>query len=430
MTNYKHFDITERYRIEHSLNEKKSMTQIAVLLSRSLSSISREIKNHIVIRQTGAIGKSYNNCDKRFICEHKTVCARKQCNHNYCRYCKFCNSFCPDYEEASCPHFEKPPYVCNGCPNIPRCTLRKRFYKASDAQKEYRQVISESRSGISVDENTLKNLDELISPLLKNGQSIHHIYSNNKDRIMLDEKTIYNYVNQGLLSARNMDLPRKVRYRPRKKAKDSFKVDKGCRLGRSMDDYLTFMEEHPDTPVVEMDTVEGAKGGKVLLTLHFTTSQLMLAFLRDANTSGSVIDVFSMLWEELGAETFSTLFPVLLTDNGSEFSNPSAIEFDEDGNRRTRIFYCNPSSPYQKPRVENNHEFIRRIIPKGRSLDDLTQEDINLMMNHINSYKRRKLNDISAIDVFSLLHGNDVIRKLGIITVDPNKIILKPKLLK
>lgn len=308
--------------------------------------------------------------------------------------------------------------------------MRKKFYRARFSNEEYREVLRESRTGISIDEYELLRLDELISPLIMNGQSIHHIYSNNKDRIMMDEKTIYNYVDQGLFLARNIDLPRKVRYRPRKKAKDSFKVDKRCRLGRRMEDYLAFINENPDTPVVEMDSVEGTKGGKILLTLHFTTSQLMLAFLRDSNTSQSVIDVFNMLWENLGPQTFRALFPVLLTDNGSEFSNPSAIEFDEDGNRRTGIFYCDPSSPYQKPRVENNHEFIRRIIPKGRSFDEFTQDDINIMMNHINSYRRRKLNDSSAMDVFSFLHGNDVIQKLGITPVEPNKIILKPKLLK
>ncbi len=207
---------------------------------------------------------------------------------------------------------------------------------------------------------------------------------------MLDEKTIYNYVDQGLLSTRNIDLPRKVRYRPRKRKTGNCKVDKRCRIGRTFEDYREFLMGNPDTGVVEMDTLEGTKGGKVLLTLQFTISQLMLAFLRDSNTSRSVIDVFNMLGEILGHETFRHLFPVLLTDNGSEFSNPIKIEFDESGNRRTRIFYCDPYSPYQKPRVENNHEFIRRIILKGKSLDDFTQEAINLMMNHINSYGRRK----------------------------------------
>ncbi len=87
-----------------------------------------------------------------------------------------------------------------------------------------------------------------------------------------------------LFSARNLELPRKVKYRPRKKAAGHFKVDKSCRIGRTYKDFLLFMKEHPDTPIVEMDSVEGVKGGKILLTIHFTDSQFMLAFIRNANT--------------------------------------------------------------------------------------------------------------------------------------------------
>jgi IS30 family transposase len=174
-------------------------------------------------------------------------------------------------------------------------------------------------------------------------------------------------------------LPRKVRYRPRKKAKARFKVDKTCILGRSYNDFLIFMK-NKESAVVQMDTVEGRIGGKVILTLSFVNSSFMLAYLRDANTSKSVTDIFQMLWEVLEKEYFMELFPVILTDNGSEFSNPAAIEFDEENNRRTNLFYCHPSSPFKKGALENNHEFIRRILPKGTSFEHLTQEkDIQLI---------------------------------------------------
>lgn len=135
----------------------------------------------------------------------------------------------------------------------------------------------------------------------------------------------------------------------------------------------------------------------------------MLAFIREANTSQSVIGTFERLYTDLGPDTFKELFPVILTDNGSEFSNPSAIEFDQEGNRRTHIFYCDPSAPYQKGAAENNHESIRRIVPKGRSFNTYSQEAITLMMNHINSYGRRKLNDRSPHAVFSFLHRTDTL---------------------
>ena len=133
----------------------------------------------------------------------------------------------------------------------------------------------------------------------------------------------------------------------------------------------------------------------------------------------------------LGKATFNQLFPVILTDNGSEFSNPKEIEYRKSiPCLRTRVFYCDPSAPYQKGSCEVNHELIRRILPKGTSFDELTQEDIFLMMNHINSYKRKKLNDRSPYEVFSFYYGEDLLKKLGCSPVAAENIILKPKLLK
>lgn len=261
------------------------------------------------------------------------------------------------------------------------------------------------------------------------GQSLHHIFVSNPDEFTLSEKTIYRYVNGCLLSARNIDMPRVCRLKPRKTKPIQHKVDKQCRIGRSYQEFLAFMGTNPDTAIVEMDTVEGKKGGSVLLTLHFKSCGFMLAFLRERNTSQSVIDVFRNLYSIIGKAHFQKLFPVILTDNGSEFSNPSALETAEDGTKITSIFYCNPSSPYQKATIENNHEFIRRIIPKGQSFDELTQKDVDLMINHINSYRRMKLNDKSAYESFSFFYGQEILDRLGMIQIPPNHILLRPALL-
>jgi IS30 family transposase len=190
------------------------------------------------------------------------------------------------------------------------------------------------------------------------------------------------------------------------------------------------MKNHPDAPIVQMDSVEGSKGGKVLLTLFFLEAEMMLVFLRDTNDSRSVIDTFDRLYIELGPDVFMELFPLLLGDNGSEFSNPKAIEFDLQGNRRTHIFYCDPSSPFQKGAAENNHELIRRIIPKGTNLDSYCQADINLMMDHINSYGRKKLGDKSPYEVFAFIHGEVLLNKLGCRPIPHQEITLQPSLLK
>ena len=176
--------------------------------------------------------------------------------------------------------------------------------------------------------------------------------------------------------------------------------------------------------------MEGVQGGKVLLTIHFVGASLMLAFLRDSNDSQSVIDIFDRLYLELRPDIFIDLFPILLADNGSEFSNPSAIEFDRQGNRRCHLFYCNPSAPYQKGAAENNHEFIRRVIPKGVDLGRFTQEQISLMMSHINSYLRKALGNKSPYETFAFLHGEEILEKFGLRKIPSDEIILSPELLK
>lgn len=430
MAKHKHFTLSERVEIEGYLKNGYSFKAIGRELNRDCTTIAKEVKYHIIYLRKGTYGRAFNNCLLRKDCIYSKLCKNPECKHKYCKFCSKCYSFCEDYKEEKCSKLLKPPYVCNGCEQRHGCSLEKAVYSASSAQKEYETLRSESRSGITIDETEAQRLDSIISPLILRGQSIHHICSNNIDAIMCSERTIYNYVDQSLFSARNIDLPRKMRYRPRKRKPGSFKVDKSCRVGRTYDDYIRYINDNPDTPIVEMDTVEGTKGGKVLLTMHFRQQQFMLAFIRDDNTSRSVLLIIEKLYWELGPDLFIQLFPVFLVDNGSEFTNPSAIEFDAQGNRRTRIFYCDPSSPYQKPAVENNHEFIRRVIPKGHSLDDFNQDQISLMMNHINSYTRKKLNNQSPYRVFSFFYGSDVLKKLGAVVIPSKDILLKPELLK
>ena len=97
---------------------------------------------------------------------------------------------------------------------------------------------------------------------------------------------------------------------------------------------------------------------------------------------------------------------------------------------RTKIFYCDPSAPYQKGACEVNHELIRRILPKGSSFDELTQQDITLMMNHINSYRRKKLNGKSPYEAFSFYYGEDLAERLRCHEVAAKDINLTARLLK
>lgn len=429
MAKNKHLTLDERYKIQHMLDAKKSFASIARSIGKDRSTVSKEIRNHLLFKQTGCLGILFNDCANRTHCSSRLFC-KLDCPDCKFGKCSLCIKHCDAYEKELCPRHDKAPYVCNGCSARSRCTLEKRLYSATYAQQEYELVAREVRSGVCITEDEALLLDEIISPLIKQGQSIHHIVQNNAPDIMYSEKTIYNYVDKGVLSVKNIDLPRKVRFKPRKSKHDQIKVDKKCRIGRTYKDFQNYMKEHPGALVIEMDSVIGTSGGKCLLTIHFVNCQFMLAYLRDRNTAASVAKCFDGLYTLFGHDRFTTLFPLILTDNGSEFSDPTAIETDMDGISRTKIFYCDPSSPYQKGAAENNHEFIRRIIPKGKSFNDLTQDDIDLMMDHINSYKRENLAWNSPYEIFRLFYGQNTLDALGANLISPNDITLTPSLLK
>ena len=415
---HKHMSFNDRLEIEKGLKNNLSFKEIAKNIGKNSTTISGEIKNHYLTKNTGCIGKNFNNCINRKNCPF---------NSKKCRLSK-----CTEFKEEVCFKLLKPPYVCNGCNIKQKCCLSKHYYEAAYSFNEYKDNLSESRSGVIITKQDIDNLNEILVPLIcEQGQSIHQALLNNKNKIMFSDKTIYKFIDLGLLNVKNIDLPRKVRFRNRKKETVIYKIDKNCLEGRKYEDYKEYIKMHPDIPIVEMDSVEGIKGGKVLLTIHFVTSSFMLAFIREHNDAQSVIDIFNYMQKKVGLNKFKELFVVILTDNGSEFSNPNEIEFDMNtGEQRTKIFYCHPSSPYEKGSCEVNHELLRRILPKGTSFNNLTQQDINLIMSHINSYKRKKLNNISPYEMFSTIYGEDTINKLGISKIKPNNVNLSPKLLK
>jgi IS30 family transposase len=429
MAKNKHLTELERALIEKLLKERASIKQIAKEVGKDKSTVSREIRKHALASDKYAPHRAHNRCAKRGSCKKRQLCLDKPNCTRHCPACNFCNSMCDEFEEQVCLKLFDPPYVCNGCVEESQCVLHKKYYLPRKAHEAYRELLVESRAGANITEDELLALDGFVSPLIMRGQSVHHIVANNPDQFGVSEKSIYRYVDGGLLKARNIDMPRVPRMKPRKSKPVEHKIDTKCRIGRSFPDFNSFMESSGVSPV-EMDSVIGRPGGKALLTFMFKSCDFMLAFIRPRNTSQSVIDVFDALYGLLGADCFHRLFPVVLTDNGSEFTNPDALEFGPDGSRRTRVFYCDPYAAFQKPNVELNHEFVRRVLPKGTSFDGFEQGDIDLMMSHINSYSREKLNDRSPFETFGFIYGFNVLDKLGASKIPANEILLKPSLLK
>ncbi len=429
MAKNKHISDLDRLEIEHAIRQGISFKKIAVAIGKHHSSVSREVLARRTRSDKGAFGRVTNRCVSRRSCKRSQLCMDKPDCLKRCSACRLCNSMCPDFSEERCARLNAPPYVCNGCKDEPKCVLRKQYYLHNKAHINYRENLVESREGANITEAELLALDALVSPLVRRGQSIHHILVNNPDNFDVNEKTVYRYIAGGLLRAKNGDMPRVCSLKPRTRKPVEHKVDTKCRMGRKYEDFLAFTAEAPHLRVVEMDSVIGRIGGKVLLTLMFRDCGLMLAFLRDHNNSQSVIDAFARLWQLAEPELFSRLFPILLTDNGSEFSNPLALEMAPDGSQRTRLFYCDPCASWQKGRVERNHEFLRMILPKGTSFDALEQDHINRVLSHVNSYSRPLLGDKAPFDLFAFNYGTEILEKLGIRRIRANDILLKPSLL-
>jgi len=279
----------------------------------------------------------------------------------------------------------------------------------------------------------LQRMDELVSKLILKGQPLTHIHSAYGEKLDVSQRTLYNYIDAGVFSIGNIDLRRKVGYRPRKKKRDypeSFlKYD--FRKNRSYDDFLKYLDANPGTSFIEMDTMKGAREqGKRLLTMIFHDTNIMLLFIMRDGKADTVVEVFDYLTSLIGIETFRKLFPVILTDNGSEFKHSREIERTVDGHRRTQLFYCDPYSSWQKPHIEKNHEFVRYVLKKGKSLNPFNQQDMTLLANHINSIKRAGLDGCCPYELVVDPEMITLMSLLGLQQVPPDEVYLKPTLFK
>ena len=426
----KHLTIDEREMIENGLSQNWQLKNIANFLKKDPSTISKEIRRNRVSKGNARF-VSFPLCQNLKSCTRMHLCSNT-CS-DVCKSCKLnnCMRICPDYAPQNCIKLERYPYVCNACTKRTGCRLQKYWYRANIADAKYRDTRSLSRMGIDMNKSELALLDDFISPLLLKGQSIAHIYATHKDEIGCCERTLYSYIDKGVFKARNIDLPRKVRYKPRKKSKTS-KQRNPFRKGRSYDDFNNYLKSTPEASVFEMDTVHGKQGesGKVLLTLLHRNSSFMFAFLLESCTQECVIRSFELFCNAFEEETVSHLCSTVLADNGSEFLDPLSLENDELGNQRIKIYYCDPMASWQKGQLEKNHEYIRYILPKGTSFENLTQEKVTLMINHINSTNRASLNGTNPFKLAQLLLGETLLKNLNYIEIPADDIHLKPTLIK
>lgn len=410
--NNSHLTLEQRKIIQAGIENNSTKASIARTIGKDETTVAKEIRKHRTL-------KPRNTFNNPFICVKRKSCSRK-----------ICPSACYEFEKPSCNRRDKSPGACNKCENSPKCHLDKYFYNAVKADEEYRLDLVDFREGINLTTKECTDIANVIAPLLKQGQSVHQILSTHKE-ITQSERTIYHYIESGVFKnfgIDNFSLKEQVN---RKQFKQKYKKrkERANFEGRKYEDFWRFRSENPETPVTEMDTVYNSPHGPYLQTFMFEKTSFMIGFLHNERTSESMSASLDSLQNKLGIRLFSKLFSLLLTDRGSEFEKHQMFELDKSGNTRLSIFYCDPMQSSQKPHVENNHNYVRDIIPNRYPIDTLTQEDINLMFSHINSTPRRSLGDRTPYELFCFLYGQETANLLSISEIKRDDVILKPSLI-
>ena len=384
MKKHKHLTLSDRNDIQLGLERGETFKAIGQLILKDPTTVSKEVKRNKQIRDSTS-----NN--------------------------------------LPCPLLDKAPFVCNGCSKRRQnCGYQKIFYLAKQAQKQYEQTLVESREGTPLNSKTFWDMDKVISEGVKKGQHIYHILKTHN--LDVSSSTVYRHIRKGYLSIAPIDLARAVKFKERRKSKLP-SIPKEAKKGRSYEDFLNYLALKQLDSWLEMDTVMGRMGGKVLLTFNLSFCNFIFARLLENKTALEVTkhlyDIKNNLHE--ADKDFCQIFPVILTDNGGEFARVDDIEMDVRG--ESRLFFCDPNRSDQKGRIEKNHTLIRDILPKGTSFNNLTQEDINLVCSHVNSVKRAALNGKSAYELFAFTYGEEIPKLLGISKIPAEDVCQSSKLL-
>lgn len=405
-----HMTLEDRKKIQDGLENGLSRTEIAKIINKDISTVAKEIKNRRKLKP-------------RNLFNTPITCTKF-------KECRICHGKCSEYEEIKCLRRDRKVGVCNLCPKMNNCRLDKYFYYAKQAHANYLYTLKDSREGVNLTTKEMLNIVSIIKPLLKKGQSVYQILANHPE-IKLCTKSLYTYIESGIFQdygINNFSLRRQVSMKERKKLKK--RKEPVNYEGRKYKDYLDFVTKNPTIPTTQMDTLYNQQDGPYIQTFIFQNTNLMIGFLHAEKTSESMASTLDNLQLTLEND-YSKLFSLLLTDRGTEFEKYDLFEVNtETGEIRSNIFYCDPQTPSQKPNVENNHNYVRNIIPNGKSLKNLTQEDLNLMFSHINSAPRASLNGKTPYEAFKFLYGNEILKKLNIQKIEKDMVTLQPYLLK
>lgn len=415
-----HLTVQERIIIEKGIENGSTKAAIALTIGKDKSTVGKEIKKHREL-----VHKS----------SYKINCANmKNCSHNH-----VCDN-CADFKPFTCNRRDRSPGACNGCSKYTHCRYDKYRYKADFSHKKYREDLVDSRTGINMSYEECKAMADIIVPLIKAGHSPYHIVTNHPE-LNISEKTLYNYIENGIFrefGLLDIDLRIKTKRKIAKKASNKYKKreDKKYLNSRTYDDFINYTAENKNLSVVEMDTVyNNGSTCPFMQTFKFLDYSFMFIVYQEEKTAKSMVEGVDLLEKILGKDLFSEEVAIIKTDRGSEFCDAEGFEKEENESRRTRIFYCDPMASGQKGSLENNHKEIRYICPKENDLNDLglnSQEKANLIVSHINSQSKEHLKGKSPLEVMEFMNPAlyQKFKDFGIERINKDNIVLKPYLLK
>ena len=405
-------DQNDRINLQAGIAKGYSLKFIAEQLKKSRSTIYREIINNC----------TYKDC--RHTCSHCQLNCKDKTS-------KFKNGQCQIFVAFQCEHWKSFPYTCNNCKESQFCTNRKRYYDCIQANAESVKKRKEPRIYRNINNEDLSVINSIVTDGVKKGQSLHHIFvSNSNLQKICCERTIRRYVYRGYLSVKAHELSRYVRYVKKYAYKERKIVNVERMFGRTFSDYKKYVESHMDENIWQYDSVEGKiTDKKAILTITLPEYRFQFGFLIAKQNSKSVFNKMKLL-RKLLASKFDEIFQINLSDNGPEFTLFHEIENDTNGNKSCNVFFTTPYKSTDKASCEKNHEFIRYVLPKGKSLDFLTQEKVNLLFSHINSYVRLSNKNKTPYDLAVERFGNEFMEIVGIKKISPKEVFLKPGLLK
>lgn len=433
MTAYNRLSFYDRQKIEEGLDVGKSFRQIGEILGRSTSTISREVKENRSPKASPQTKKV--KCRELNCCTVTGLCEQCPYPHRVCVECKRidCRGVCKTYAvQTSCLKLASAPWVCNSC-NKRRYGCRRQGrmdYTALRADAKSVEVRRESRQGFDMTLNEMEKAAAMVKEGLSRGLSPYETSVAYAGVLKVSESTLYRLVEAGIGGLANIELERKVGFKPRRHT--SQKKSTSHSKERSYEAFCALPKARQAT-TTEMDCVEGRRcDTQTGFTLYHRPSHLQLLFLLSEQEQDQVKKVLAHIKSICPEALFEELFATVLTDNGGEFGDEDGMDTLFGGSvGDPHLFYCDPRRSDQKCRCEKNHSEIRQLLPKDAKtpFDELDMWDMAVVASHINSNPRKILCGLSPIQMFKTMFGEEgtgFLMAAGIEEIPLDKLTLKP----